>query len=323
MKKRKSDDVLKEYWSAKHRFADLFNGVLFDGKQVITKEDLQDSDTALATTMKVKDGEVYSLTRYADVVKIVKNKMVFAILGVENQDHIHYAMPVRVMLNHSLGYVRQCKEIRTGHQLEGTVAFDNSDEFLSGMKKTDRILPIVTLVIYYGEKDWDGPIRLHDMMDMPKEFTNFVSDYRLNLIQAREVEEEGVFHTEVSKFFDIMKALKNKETLTNYMNTHTEEIVDVETLWASAVAANAPELVKKMKEKSKGEVVDMCTALEELMEERKMEGKAEGKAEGVISICRDFGLTEEETVNRLVDKFHINVEKAWEYMQEFNAHPNR
>ena len=28
------------------------------------------------------------------------------------------------------------------------------DEFLSGIRKTDKFLPVITLVLYYGEKEW-------------------------------------------------------------------------------------------------------------------------------------------------------------------------
>ena len=41
----KPDTVLKNYWRNNEQFADLFNAVLFEGKQVIRPEELQDLDT--------------------------------------------------------------------------------------------------------------------------------------------------------------------------------------------------------------------------------------------------------------------------------------
>ena len=41
----KPDTVLKNYWSNNEQFADLFNAVLFSGRQVIRPEELEDADT--------------------------------------------------------------------------------------------------------------------------------------------------------------------------------------------------------------------------------------------------------------------------------------
>lgn len=56
-------------------------------------------------------------------------------------------MPVRMMLYDGLNYTEQIR------QLDRNKKFKNSDEFLSGMKKDDKLLPIVTIVFYYGEKE--------------------------------------------------------------------------------------------------------------------------------------------------------------------------
>ena len=37
-------------------------------------------------------------------------------------------------------------------------------EFLSGFRKTDRLHPCITLVLFWGEK-WDGPTDLYDLLD--------------------------------------------------------------------------------------------------------------------------------------------------------------
>lgn len=72
----------------------------------------------------------------------------YVIFAIENQQKIHYAMPVRKMLYDALGYVKQCKEIASGHVVK---EYENDDEFLSRFKKTDKLIPIFTIVLYYGE----------------------------------------------------------------------------------------------------------------------------------------------------------------------------
>ena len=55
----------------------------------------------------------------------------------------------------------------------------SSDEFLSKMRKTDKFIPVITAVIYYGERPWDGAVSLHGMLDIPKQFSRYVNDYKI------------------------------------------------------------------------------------------------------------------------------------------------
>ena len=53
-------------------------------------------------------------------------------------------------------------------------------------KRQNRLHPIVTICIYYGEDEWDGPRSLIDMLDIPEEFESLISDYKFNLIELRK-----------------------------------------------------------------------------------------------------------------------------------------
>lgn len=55
------DTVLKNYWNNKEQFADLFNGVLFDGEQIIKADELEDMDTEESTVFEHK--------KYAESIK--------------------------------------------------------------------------------------------------------------------------------------------------------------------------------------------------------------------------------------------------------------
>lgn len=52
------------------------------------------------------------------------------------------------------------------------------------MKKTDKFIPVITIVIYYGEKPWDGAVSLHGMLNIPKAMETFVNDYKIHLVEA-------------------------------------------------------------------------------------------------------------------------------------------
>ena len=51
--------------------------------------------------------------------------------------------------------------------------------------------------------------------------------------------------------------------------------------------------------------------------EGKAEGKAEGRAEGLIILCKDFHLSYEETLTKLIEKLSLDPEKAKEYLKHY------
>lgn len=163
MKEISADVALKNYWSNNDRFADLFNQVFFKGKEIIKSNKLTATDTNESSIFFDKQG-LGSISRYRDVIKQFGDKIDFVLVGIENQAKVHYAMPVRTMLYDALGYTNQCKGIENEHRKAKDLS--TPDEFLSNMKKEDRIKPVVTLVLYYGEKPWDGPESLIDMMSI-------------------------------------------------------------------------------------------------------------------------------------------------------------
>lgn len=76
---------------------------------------------------------------------------------MESQEHIHYAMPMRVMGYDYGSYKKQYDSNAVKYKTEKGLS---DDEFISKMKRTDKFIPIITIVIYYGEKAWDGAVSL-------------------------------------------------------------------------------------------------------------------------------------------------------------------
>ena len=136
------DEISTEYMKRNDVFADAFNMLVFDGKKVIKPDELQSLDPNLLTLpFKEDNSKVKSLKRYRDVLKklIIKknNEAVFLLLGIENQSEMHYAMPVRNMLYDAMQYCSQIQKLsETNHKNSESVT---SSEFLSGLKKTDRL----------------------------------------------------------------------------------------------------------------------------------------------------------------------------------------
>ena len=290
-KRVKTDVLLKEFWRQNDRFADLFNAVVFRGKEVLRPEALQEMDTDLSGVIHFKDYEE-SLVRARDVVKKMAFGVEFAVFGIESQQNIHYAMPLRTLLYDGMGYLKEYQELAHSHIEEKGVM--TGDEFLSKMRREDRLHPIISIVVYYSEKPWDGPMCLKDMIvEMPEEIERIFSDYKMNLVQIRE-SDRYVFHNDdVKTVFEISREIFNGNfDKIAVLYKHRE--IDPELITVIGKITDSAEL---MRQGNNGEVSNMCTALEKLKQEGFEEGRQEGRQEGIRElVCewvRDGYSTEE------------------------------
>ena len=204
LNKIKPDTILKNFWKNNDRFADLFNTFLFNGEEILKPDDLTEVDTDVSSMLKF-NGHAETVQKLLDVVKKTAYGIDFMILGLENQSHIHYAMPLRHMIGDSLIYLKEYQEIAAKNRKEKE--FQSSDEFLSALKKTDRLHPVITLCVYYGESEWDGPFSLKDMLEIPEKIESLVSDYRMNLVQVRSSGELCFSDPDVTMVFDMSRLI--------------------------------------------------------------------------------------------------------------------
>lgn len=307
------DGQAKKFLEANERFADAFNYFMYDGEQVIRPEDLEERDTTELLTVYGIDlnGNINGKTqqRWRDLLKhaIIKkiNGHCYVLFGIENQSEIHYAMVVRNMISDALNYGSQITEIARKHRVCKDT--ESRAEFLSGFKKDDKLVPVITLTIYWGADEWDGPRSLYDMFRKSDrdEFSKFVSDYKLNLIMPSEIEDFSKFSTELGDVLEIIKASNDKTEMVRVISTnHKFKAVDNEVI--GIVKAYTGLNIKANQEGGK---TDMCKAAEEL--ERSCEAK------GIIGYAFKHGAQEYELINELQETLNIDADKAREYIKEF------
>ena len=184
------DSMAKEYFADNARFADLCNNILYGGREVILPENLKERDTTEVLTALGLDKKTIAVQKLRDIFKNASikytGKSYVVLIGVENQSDIHYAIPVKNMFYDVMAYGNHVKETAKKHRKEKDTA--TSDEFLSGFTKTDKLIPVITITVYLGTKEWDGPRKLSDMFgDVDEELLPFIPDYRINLLAPREI----------------------------------------------------------------------------------------------------------------------------------------
>lgn len=159
-----STKILEEYDDV---FADMINGFLFKGRQIVREDELED---AQPTSAYKADGKVHGLER--DVAKRIMNKEVrIASIGIGNQTGVDVDMPLRVIGYDGAAYRAQ---------------------LLSNNASGNRY-PVLTVVLLYDHQHtWSGPTRLKECLDIPPEFEAFISDYQLNVFSMADLTREDV-----------------------------------------------------------------------------------------------------------------------------------
>lgn len=254
-----------------------------------------------------------------DNVKVRKKSTVydveFVMLGLEGQERIHYAMPMRVMGYDYGTYKKQYEDNAAKYKNAKGMT---EDEFLSKMKKTDKLIPVITIVVYYGEKTWDGAISLHGMLNIPKEMLPFVNDYKMHLVEARknDLKLHNVNNKDLFNLLEILLDKNNKLSVTRKkaINYAREHKVEKSVIMTVAGAANCKMDYNRMLKKGDA---DMCTVFEETRKEGVAQGVTQGRAEEIIETGYEFGLSEDDILARLQKKLNVSLQKAQEYLAMF------
>lgn len=308
----KKDTVTKSYMEDRNTFADLVNFYVYNGEKVVKPENLHPLDTT-ETALPFGKGKssktVKAVQKHRDVLKYLSGmsdeNTAYVVYGLELQSGIHYAMPVRNMLYDALQYTYQVDVIASNHENDIDKA-ESSDEYLSGFRKNDRIIPVVTIVVYFSPDEWDGPESVYDMFSTKDpDILKYVPDYRMNLVSPSGMSDEDLdkFSTELKQVFKYLKYSSDKEKLSQIVN---EDEVYKHISRRTAVMINTISGTKIKISEGKDEV-DMCKAIEDMRKEEREKGLEEGMAKG-IEEGRNKGII--ETLSGLVNDGYITLETA-------------
>lgn len=309
----KKDVYTKPYFADKERFADLINVHLYDGREVVRKEGL----------IKIKgvypSPGSFGGEKSRDVfMEHINPRMRY---GIELETESDFGMPERIMVYDGGEYEKQIgerdKEHRAGKEYAKYI------EKKSRMKDTDRLVPVISIVLYLGEGRWKGPRRLKEMLAVPKELKEcsgeYLQDYRICVIEADYVDAEA-YRTDLKEFFQALQCRNDREKLRELMRSDGFRNMERETEMAIAVNLNLKSVIRKIEEEEKS----MCRAFEELMMEQEEIGIEKGRSEGIkesikalIETCRELGVSKEDTESRIVLKLELSRESAEGYVNQY------
>lgn len=310
----KKDIAEKNFLASNLRFADLVNGVLFQGKSVIKAEELVEGDTVISLSESC-----VSIEKICDGIR--KHKL--AVLIVENQETVEYAMPIRVMLRDAMEYEGQRKKIvaknREVWAKEGYPR--NKGEFLQGFRKEDMILPVVSMVLYWGKETWDGAKSLKEMLDYKreneysKELDGIISDYKIHVYDLNDAHDFSVFNTELREVFELYARRNDKKEFFEYYHSIDKQKITVETARFIGKITNSKrllEMIEKEKQKDQKEESEVCLAIEEMAKDiEDMTREVEESHEKIDEQCQAI-----EEMAKVIEESHEKIDEQCQAIEE-------
>ena len=269
-------------------FADIVNGLLCKGEQVVQPCDLVMSQPI---SQSKADGKIHEMER--DVCKYWKPGNVrMALYGLENQTRVENFMPFRI------------------------IGYDGSAYRAQLLEKKETVVPVVTMVLYFGtETRWNKPTNIKALMDIPRWLDPYVTDYKINVFEIAWLSEKELDQFQ-SDFRIIARFFVEKRKNPNYIPEDPMEIEHVdEFLKLMAVLTGDNRYVDILRFDGK-EIVSMCDVAARL----ENIGLQKGDLKRLIKqICRKMqaSLSAEEIADDLAEDDVALIQKIMDAAKEF------
>ena len=198
------------------------------------------------------------------------------------------------MLYDAMQLEKQVRDLASQHRKEGKNG--TSEEYLSGMKKEDRLSPVITLVINFGGKKWDAPLSLREMYgEQPEKVLPFIQDYRVFMIEMSDNDlqklnsslREVLAYIKYQRDKARMEKLLNEDSKFSCLETNAALVINAMTNAGIAIDPNK-------------EAVNMCEAIRQMIDEGIMLGEKRGEMQKALAIARrmlEMGYSEELVID--------------------------
>lgn len=266
-------------------FADIVNVLLFRGNRIVKEESLK--ETKVKSQYKAEAGKLHEQER--DVAKYWQDgNALVAICGLENQTVEEKYMPLRVFSYDGASYRRQL--------------LPENDE--------NPIVPVVSLVLHFGMKEWSSPYNLKGVIDIPKELEPYVNDYKANIFNIAFLDDETVqmFQSDfriVADFF--VQKRKNKDYVPDeHKIKHVDEMLKLLQVLTGDDRYNV-----KFSEAEKKEDIKMCDVMEKAVAEERI-----NSIKILVSSLEEFGISSEAIIEKVMEKFNFSRDEATKYVNK-------
>ena len=256
------DTVSNRFWYDPARFASFMNANLYAGKDIIQPDDLVPVDRR------------YDHYTRDVIMKWTTDKQEMY-LAIENQLVEDLTMPYRNAMYDMKSYESQIRRLKRNHR--ETRDLEDPLETISRIKKEDRLIPCITFVIYYGQKEWKHHKSLKDMFGYKQINDANMLESRMNLVQICKDDPRRYRNRDIQMCIDIAQLMFQKDLETIKKRYRQKIDKEVVMMICSLTGSRRLELIIS---KEEGDEIDMCKAIEEWEEEISKQARNEGRLEG-------------------------------------------
>ena len=320
----KEEPMVAYYEDARH-FAWLVNGWICRGDEEIDAAQIKPKNIRL--TGKTGRGKTARMrSRYRDVFKEIGKVKIVLMIGTEIQSFVDYSMPVRVMDYDALEYQDQIQKIASERKAENIAKTGKQKVEMSPIQKEDKLIPVITLVLYMGKEPWNAAKNLHGLLDfseVPEKFKNYIPDCQIHVLDVCHTPDERLleFPKDIATMFLTIKYRENLPTLKKVLKTIPEiENIEEDTydvMW-NFLDKRMLELKENVQNEDGG--INMCGAVDQMIAEGMERGIAQEKVWGIrnmIEVCQELGGTYDNTQFQVEMRYHLSQEEAGEYMKQY------
>lgn len=295
-------------------FAELVNVLVYQGERVLTAEGLVPGPTE--SIYLGKDAKLTGQFQDYSMYEVVQGE-VCAIYTLENQSSVDYQMVLRHVGYEGAAYRRQYMQGEKDGQTR---------------PEGRGIYPVISLVLNWGEKRWTAVTAVRDLIDCPvrRAAEDYVDKNRMHVFDMRFMNAmvRNRFEGDVRVILDYLsdreslvrrrQKLRNPEEVMRMLHAlsgdirYLDNIARMKEEGGSTVCDLLDEMVNKGIEIGKRE------GIEEGMQQGIQQGMQQGIQEGIralISLCREWGFSFDETVAKVKEKFSLRDEEAGSSMK--------
>ena len=156
--------------------------------------------------------------------------------------------------------------------------------------------PVISLILYFGDKPWGKSRSLYDAIEVPEEFRPFVNDYKINVFEIAHLPEETIsyFHSDFKIVVDYFVHRRNDP---DYRPKNPDKFQHVdELLKMMAAITHDDRFVEAMEG---GKPRDMCELLDRVEEKGRQEGVDATRVESIKTLMRKLKYTAQQAMDLL------------------------
>ena len=175
------------------------------------------------------------------------------------------------------------------------------------------MVPVLSVVLYFGEQEWDGPLCLKEMMDLstlPAEVREKIADYPVYLIDVRRYPHAERFRTDLKLLFGFLQRASEPEELTEFIEENKKEFSSLtEDAYDMIASMSKTGELKELKKDVGQEDYNMCKAIDMMVAESREKGIKLGEERG-IRLGEAQGIETDRSIFRLYIKGYKQNEIA-------------